>query len=241
MTEIRGRKLSDEIENDAALKPLIPLLEMMDGIDAGSQDYHQEEDLLEHTLMVYDETKKLLDSETEDVDRDIPLLMALSHDIGKLMTQDKQNDALHDVFGSRMIEFIYTKTTVDREIVDALQHGCEQHLRIKTIAGWAGSTMNPKNIIDTVQYYDSEQVSITDITRLAVADARGREPTQEVDVDTIRRRLEMATEVVETVDHDYVLDKRDSSMDDYEDSAIHQMLVQDRVELLKEKMEEEDE
>lgn len=235
---IQGRKIREEIGNQKALKPLLPLLKQMEGLSPGSEKYHEEEDLLEHTLMVYDEMKKLLDIEEDsaEIERDTALLMALSHDIGKLLTQDKQNDALHDLFGSRIIEMIYTKTTVDREIIDAMQHGCEQHLRIKTIAGWNGQRMNPSTIIDTVQYYGAEEISLTAITRLAVADARGREPTQEVDLEAIRRRLEMATEVVETVDTDYVLDKRDSSMDDYEDSAIRQMQTQDRVELLKEKI-----
>lgn len=59
--EIRGRKLTDHIDNEKALEPLLPVLEMMDGLDAGNSDYHNEKDLLEHSLMVYEEMLEMND------------------------------------------------------------------------------------------------------------------------------------------------------------------------------------
>ena len=232
MTTIRGRTLTDNIDNEKALKPLVPVLKLMDGLDAGNSDYHNEKDLLEHSLMVYEEMLEMNDSDTA-------LLMALSHDIGKIMTQHKDTCAKHDLYGVDIIENIYDDQEVDREIVEALKIGCEQHIRIKHINGWQGQApMKESKVISTAKYYHN-RVDVDRLLQLIQADVKGRKPPQTVDHETIRSRLEKAGEVIEEVDRQYSLDKRDSTEDDYEDKAIRGMVVQDRVELLKERQEVE--
>lgn len=226
---IRGRNLGENISNHKALQHIVPVLESMEGMSAGSEEYHQEEDLLEHTLMVYDEMLEINDS-------DEALLMALVHDIGKILTQGKSNDAKHDMIGGRMTEWTLLDTAIEEELVQTLVHACEQHLRIKYVTEWAGQNkMSESKLIKMKTYFDEEEIDIDRMLDLAQADARGRKPTQSVDLVPIKERLQVAGEVKAEVDEDYSLNKRDAEKGDYTPEAMYQMMEQDMVELLKEK------
>lgn len=228
---IRGRDLSENIDNEEALKPLIPVLARMDGLSAGNSDYHEEKDLLEHSLMVYE---AMLDLNTSDA----ALLTALSHDIGKILTQHQRTCAKHDIYGRNLIRDLYDGTEVDQDLVDTIMFCTEQHIRIKHVNGWQGQNpMKEGKVISTAKYYYGQEDKVEVLYDLIQADVKGRIPEQTVDHETIRSRLEKASEVVETVDRDYALDKRDATEDDYEDKHLNGMVVQDRIELLKEKQE----
>lgn len=165
--------------------------------------------------------------------------MALSHDIGKILTQHKSNCAKHDLYGKDIIENLYYDQDVDEEIVEALKIGCEQHIRIKHINGWQGQApMKESKVISTAKYYHN-RVDLDRLLQLIQADVKGRKPTQSVDHETIRNRLEKAEEVINEVDKEYVLEKRNAEESEFNQTTINGMITQDRVELLKEKQDVE--
>lgn len=228
---IRGRNLGENIQNRGILEKVVEKLEELEGLSAGAEEYHREFDLLEHSLMVYDEMLQINDS-------DQALLMALTHDLGKIQTQEKDNDAKHDLYGKDIIEEMFTivEKKENREDYEGMKLGCEQHIRLKNVAGWTEehNPMRDKKVIGLVQEMkENDWVDIETLLDLCEADAKGRLPPQEFDREMAERRIDLAEQAIEIVDEHYSADKRESSRDEYSDEALQQMVQQDRVEMMK--------
>jgi tRNA nucleotidyltransferase (CCA-adding enzyme) len=211
-----------EILNTAnILEKIDDNLALMKHTDAGNTGkYHKEGNLWQHTLMVVEEMQKIRENDPH------ALLMALVHDIGKI-----KNTKGHANLGVDIAEeFVRESLKLPNGYVKAAKEASREHMRIHKVPNSSNNTMKSGKVIDmvnNVQYLGR-------MIDLAKADARGRIPYQTIDEAGMRERIEKAREAVNNVDADYVVSKRDSSIDDYSGEAIGSMIKEDRIEYMEE-------
>lgn len=218
------RRFLEVLDRVNALKRIDKNLEAMKHYDAGgSGKYHKEGSVWNHTLMVVEEMQKIRGNDFK------ALMMALTHDIGKVKDRKK-----HTVVGQDMVvRLTHHSLQLPRDITDLCVQAVKQHMRIHNIDPLAEDSMNVGKIISTVDELQGKQ-KIERLLDLAKADSRGRIPYQEPDIERIRERIELAQEAIDTVDAHYSVDKRDAEIEDYEGEVIGNMVHQDRVEYFRE-------
>ena len=92
-------------------------------------DYHAEGDVFTHTKMVIDEAAQISKRFEREKDRQIIMLAALSHDLGKPATTDEQGSALgHSEAGIEPTRQLLSKLTTDTEIIETVLALVEHHL-----------------------------------------------------------------------------------------------------------------
>jgi len=92
-------------------------------------DYHAEGDVFEHTKMVVDEAAKISKNFKRGKDRQIIMLAALCHDLGKPATTDEKGSAFgHSKAGLEPTKQLLNKFTDDKEIIDIVLSLVEHHL-----------------------------------------------------------------------------------------------------------------
>lgn len=213
-----------------ALNIIMPNVAEFPEISAGPEKYHQEEDLWEHTMMTMEEMQKI-----EPNNPDL-LLMALVHDIGKVKNKDADNHGKHPKTGIPLIKQVCDRLKFGNDRTQKLVDSSRQHMRIHNTPMSAENRMTEKKVLDLIENLDHEKgASLDELIKLCKADAKGRKPPQEIKQKQIRKRLEAAREVHEKVDAEYSVKKRNKTIKDYEPENIGQMIIADKVEMLKEK------
>jgi putative nucleotidyltransferase with HDIG domain len=202
-----------------ALEKIDKNLELMKDTDAGSTGkYHKEGNLWQHTLMVVEEMQKIRENDPH------ALLMALVHDIGKIRDTKK-----HASVGVDIAEkFVRENLKLSSGYTKAAREASREHMRIHNVPHSSNNTMKSGKVIDMV----SDIQYLGRMIDLAKADARGRIPYQKIDETGMRKRIEKAREAVNNVDAKYVVQKRDSSIEDYSGEAIGSMIKEDRIEYM---------
>jgi len=248
LSEVPGERIGDEIHKAMkqsedprrfwevcmkvnALHVIAPELTKFRYISAGPEEHHGEGDLWTHTMMVVDEMSEI-DPKNHD-----KLMMALVHDIGKLETRNEKNTGGHDKLGVELAEELAEKWRLSNEYKEKMKDACREHMRIFNVDPQQESSMRESKVIELVERLDgSKGATQKELIDLAKADNRGREADVEVDdstFDRIEERLELAREAIETVDAQYVADKRDKEIDDFEGEALGQTITNDRVHYMK--------
>lgn len=211
-----------------ALEIIMPNVAEFPEISAGPEKWHQEEDMWEHTMMTMEEMQKI-----ESNDPDL-LLMALVHDIGKVKNKDSDNHGKHPKEGIPLIEDMCERLKFGNDRTQKLIDASRHHMRIHSTPMKAHDRMGEKKVLDLVEKLDHEKgASLEELIKLCKADSRGRIPTQEIYVEGIRHRIEVAREAINKIDAEYVTSKRGKSIEDYDGEAIGQMIIQDRIEYMK--------
>tara|TARA_R110002020_G_scaffold284230_7_gene499818 strand:+ start:85 stop:3561 length:3477 start_codon:yes stop_codon:yes gene_type:complete len=92
-------------------------------------DYHAEGDVFTHTKMVVDEATRSSKRFTREKDKQIIMLAALCHDLGKPTTTDERGRALgHSEAGLEPTRQLLSRITTDKEITDTVLSLVEHHL-----------------------------------------------------------------------------------------------------------------
>jgi len=215
-----------------ALNYFMPKVAQFKDVSAGAEKYHEEGDLWSHTMMTIKEAHKI------DPNNANLLLMALVHDIGKVETQDEENSGGHDMLGIPLIEEMSYRLKFSNELEEKLVDASRHHMRIHNTPLKADDSMREKTVIDFVQKINrGKGATIDELLKLCEADARGREPEQDIDKEGIKQRLAVAQEAIDEVDASYSARKRGGIIEDFEGEALGQMVTQDRIEYMRDRQE----
>lgn len=230
MTNQKQQILEETANHQKAAEIITSYFQMMDQRPAGPEEHHNEGTLLNHTIMVYEEAKEIRP------ENQVLHIMALYHDIGKLMTQHQENDARHDIIGSNMLDWMTAETDLDNYVYKNVRQGAESHLMIKGLDSSRDQTLNATTILDMVKSLSQEEeISIPLIIDLAVADERGREPGKDLNRSEMREKVTAAQEVMWQIGKSTVLSNTD--VEEHETEKIIQVKRQLRTEKLKDKIE----
>lgn len=207
---------------------MAPEVADMIGVSAGPDEHHQERDLWKHTLMVMDEMKRI-NGTPEGI------MMAMVHDIGKLETQDEENTGGHDKLGVKYAKKIAERWKLSSEYKEKMKYACREHMRIHNVAYEKTDSMRQKKVLDLVERLDrGKGATQEELLDLAEADSLGRYPSKPFYRKPYEMRLALAREVIEEVDAEYVAEKRDKDIGDWQDKEkLGQTIVNDRVHFMK--------
>ena len=92
-------------------------------------DYHAEGDVFTHTKMVLDKASIISKRFSNEKDKQIIMLAALCHDLGKPSTTDEKGSAIgHSEAGIDITKTFLDKLTTDKEIINTVSDLVEHHL-----------------------------------------------------------------------------------------------------------------
>lgn len=212
------RKFFDILTEVGALPHSFPELAALRLVAAGPSEYHQEGTAWEHTLMVLEEMHDLMPND------ELALWMALTHDLGKAETPSDELPSHHG-HGERgipIIEDMSDRLAFSNEQERACKEGARQHMRLKNV-----EEMRDATLFDTWKQVDNR----TRLSRLMVADARGREPAGEFAFNELMDAFQRAQDAVAEVS---ARDLMDDGHDPEEDGEkFGQLLRQRRIEAMK--------
>lgn len=177
-----------------ALRYAFPELAALEGVPAGPEEYHEERDALHHTMLVLSEMQELRPND------EIALLMAMAHDLGKAAT-DEDDWPHHYGHGEASIPFIEhmdARLSFSNEQVRAMKEAAEQHMRLKN-----GDEMRDATLFDLYQETHNDDRLLD----LMVADARGRRPQGDFNVDALRAAFRRAATACKEVTGQTLIDR----------------------------------
>lgn len=220
------------LRESKALEFIMPKIAEFEDISAGPEEHHGEGDLWSHTMMVIEEANKLQPNSVE------LLLMALVHDIGKVKTQDEDNTGGHDKLGVGLVEQFAENLKLSNDLTEKLKDASREHMRIFKVNPFQENSMRESKVIELVQRLDGGKgATQEELVNLAMADNLGRITDNKVDLTAFKRidqRIEIAREVIDEVDAEYVADKRGKEIEDFEGENLGQTILNDRVHRMKE-------
>lgn len=224
------RRFFEVLKDAHALDYTMPDLAEFENISAGPEKYHGEGDLWTHTMMTVEEAHKI------DANNKNLLLMALVHDIGKVMTKNEENTGGHDSAGIPLIEKMAENLKMSNQLKQKLIDASRHHMRIHNVPLTSENTMREKTVLDLVEKLErGKGATVKELINLCKADARGREPVQSIEEDQILDRLALAKEARKQVDASYSARKRGGTIHDFDGKALGQMITQDRIEYMRDR------
>jgi len=181
--------------------------------------------------MVLDEMNEIANGDHDKT------MMALIHDIGKLETRNRANTGGHDQAGIEIAETLAERWRLSNEDKEKMKYAGREHMRIFNVDPEADNSMKESKVIKLVDRLDhAKGATQEELIDLAKADTQGREAENMYDMagfDRIEARLENAREAIETVDAQYVADQRDKEIEDFDGENLGDIILQDRVRLMK--------
>ena len=174
----------DVLDIVGALEYTFPEIDALTEIPSGPYEFHKEGSAFRHTMMVLDEMKDIRP------DDELALLMALSHDLGKGVTDEEYlpSHPAHGKAGLPIIEEMAERLSMSNEKEKYMKDASRYHMRMHNI-----EKLNESTIIETIQ----DAADPARLVSLAQADTRGRRPSGEFDASLTFRRFADASQAIE--------------------------------------------
>lgn len=161
-----------------ALAVLLPELDRATLVPAGPDQYHEESDTFEHTMMVLDRMHGICERNGFNGDERVErLLMAVAHDLGKVIVADRQGGLHsddpptafggHDRIGANAMHSMTRRLGLSQDEVNAMKSAASHHMVIHDLI-----QMMPGEMIAFADSISS--VDIWKMLDLAQADEEGR-------------------------------------------------------------------
>lgn len=121
----------EELEDIGALKYVIPELEETVGME---QNKYHFGDVWEHTLRVVENASKMVVE--NDYDKQVLMMAALLHDIGKIKTRSEKDGKVHFLFheveGAKLAEEIMRRLKFSNDFISRVSFLVREHMRFKS-------------------------------------------------------------------------------------------------------------
>jgi tRNA nucleotidyltransferase (CCA-adding enzyme) len=180
------RKFFDILVSVDALRAAFPSLEAMRDIPAGPQKFHEEGSAFEHTMLVVQEMAALRPGD------ETALLMALTHDFGKLATPKNELPSHygHGKAGVPLVKDFAERLRFNNQQKRAMVEASREHMRLKNV-----QDMKEKTLFDTFRNVRNPNRLVA----LMQADARGRRPSGEFDSQMLVDAFDRAKQACKNV------------------------------------------
>lgn len=168
----------------------LPEVATLRDVPAGPSAHHAEGSAFTHTMLVVREMTALRPDDTE------ALWLALAHDLGKGKTPEDvlPNHYGHAKRGEPLARQLGERVGLPAETVDRMAAATRLHMKAHKTG-----ELNATTLLDMARTLRESGLSVERLTALTEADARGREPSREVDVSAARTRLRTAVSVCENI------------------------------------------
>ena len=145
-----------------------PELNNLIGVPAGPRGHHDELDAFVHTMMVLDLIPL---SENTDFDIEVLRWAALTHDLGKALTDKSKwpSHHGHEERGAVAIERFYERLKLPAYLKQAALLACVEHLRVHRFL-----EMGKGKMVDLIHTADKTKLGAEGLAIVAMADAFGR-------------------------------------------------------------------
>lgn len=190
------RAFWDTLRETGALAVVAPLLDRASIVPAGIRDYHGEGDTYEHTMLVVERMHQLCEEQditgTARVRR---LLMAVAHDLGKVIIADDKGGLWsddpptrfgnHDERGIEPAERLGKRLGLDPHYTDAMRDAAELHMSVFDLPRW-----DIDRLLEFVKTHDAETATpyhaqTEELLDLLHSDHEGRFQTLEAISDDV--------------------------------------------------------
>lgn len=174
------------LDDIGALEKTFPELDALTDVPAGPTEHHQEGSAFNHTMLVLEEMN---DRRPND---ELALLMALAHDLGKGVTDERQlpSHPAHEKAGAPVAEAMAERLSMSNEQQRAMHDAARFHMNMLRI-----EELNESTVIDMCERVSSE--NLDRLADLAIADSLGREPHREINLDAIDARINAAKTAID--------------------------------------------
>lgn len=210
----------DILDEVAAVDYTFPELDDLRKVPAGPVEFHEEGSAFRHTMMVLDEMAALRPND------ELAMLQALAHDLGKSQTPpaDLPSHKEHGKDGVRQVREMMARLGLSNEQAKMMKDACRFHTRMHDI-----EDLNESTVLDTLEQADDPARLVS----LAIADKRGRQPSQEFDAALAFRRFSAAAQAREEWTGARLIDEG-YSPDEMGGENFGNLLRQKRVERMRE-------
>jgi len=135
----RPNRVFEVLRDCGALAVLLPELDRAEIVPAGPAEHHAEGSTFDHTMMVLNRMHRLcVEHDIDGHDRMRRLFMALAHDLGKVVSGDKQGGlhsddppvgfAGHDALGAAIMEDTARRLGLGGELKNVMADACSLHM-----------------------------------------------------------------------------------------------------------------
>lgn len=225
------RQFFDVLSNINGLSKSYPEIAALERVPAGPSKYHKEGTAYEHTMRV-------LTSMYEQMGNDVnALLAALFHDVGKAATSE---DILphhygHDNMGADMANDINLRYEFVRERRGVIKNSARVHMQLGKL-----SSVNTTTVLKYANMVKESPLTVEQATALGKADAEGREPQGEFDVEETKMYLNTAISVINDIGGFEALNSRGYTQKDINSEIpgerVANLIKQDRAEEFRERL-----
>ena len=213
-----------------ALDIVLPELSNLQNVPSGPPEFHQEGDAFEHTMLVLDEMANIRLGEPR------AMFAAMAHDLGKALTSESEHPShhTHHKDGVRLMRPIQERLVLPDEFRGVMETASRHHMKMHDI-----DILNAPTVLELVKLLrDDYEVSnpgdeavVTHVTPdelidLAIADSRGRVPSEEFDSEFARERFDRALAALDGVGGEHILKKFDAPEGEQFGQLLHQERVQ---------------
>jgi tRNA nucleotidyltransferase (CCA-adding enzyme) len=225
------RRFFDTLSNVGALTKSYPEISALQRVPAGPPKYHKEGDAYEHTMRVVTSMYEQLGNNVNG------LLAALFHDVGKPATSP---DTLphhygHEGKGSDMAKGIHFKYEFVRERRGVIDKAARSHMQLSEL-----SNVNTTTVLKYANMIQNSPLTVEEAVALGKADAEGREPKGEFDIEETEKYLSMAISVNNDIGGIESLNARGYTQEDVDDKIpgerVGNLISQDRAEEFRDRM-----
>jgi len=175
------------LRDTGALAVLAPKLDRGMIVPSGRDKHHSEGNVYKHSMLVMQEMHKYCENEDiTGIDRVRRLMMAVVHDLGKVISADDQGGLWsseppesfpgHAKMGKSAAKSMGETLGLPVHITNAMSDGCEYHMKIHDLPWW-----DPHKAIEFIEDHDPEpdvdtpyMATIEELIDLARADHQGR-------------------------------------------------------------------
>lgn len=186
-------RMLDEV---GALETAFPELHALKGVPAGPDEYHNEKDAFDHTMLVIG---AMNDRREND---ELALLMSMVHDLGKASTPSSEwpNHYGHGDAGLPIVGRMNQRLRFSNQQVRAMRDAARLHMKLHSL-----SEMNASTVFDLV----AETHEPDRLIDLALADKEGRLPPQyDLSLEELaNRRFSAAKEAMREINGRTLMDR----------------------------------
>lgn len=194
----RPSRFWEVLEESGALAVLWPALYRSTIVPAGRDEHHAEGSVFDHTMLVVDRMAEIAHRQDIDgIDRARRLLMAVGHDIGKVISADRQGGihsddpptgfSGHARIGAEHLELMVERLGLDGSIGDAMIDGAREHMRFFDL-----TVKTPEEMVDYVGDFVVQEDPMARELPLGDTRVSGLESTISIGGATIWELLDLA-------------------------------------------------
>lgn len=219
------RRFFDILSDVGALESAFPEIASLQEVPAGPEKFHREGTAYEHTMCVLTHMHAIRGNDV------VGLLAALSHDIGKGVTDDDvlPHHYSHEKVGKSLAEDMRKRLGLSRELRGTMSTSARVHGNVSDI-----QELNATTVLDVANQIENSPLSVEQVADLALSDNLGRIPQGDVNRELVVEHLRTAVNVLKDVTGQDALDSRGMNPENIGDTIpgerVGNMVRQDRAE-----------